>query len=329
MAVTLADIKKLRDITGAGMMDVKKALEEANGDFEQAKDLLRKRGQAIAAKRSDREASEGCVLGRAENGFAAIVAVKCETDFVAKNADFVALVKLILDVAMDRQPASLEALKNEVVSGRTVAELVTERSGVTGEKMELSDYVFLRGAKVDAYNHLGNKLSSLVAVAEADAPQETVHGISMQVAAMAPIAVSAELVAQEVKEHELKVAIEKTKQDEINKAVENALRKAGINPAHADSMDHIESNTTKGWLTQEQAELAKQIRTTVPAEAEANINLKKVEMIAQGRLAKFLKESTLLEQVYVMSEDKELVKDILKKAGVTVCDFKRVTLNQE
>ena len=329
MAVTLADIKKLRDITGAGMMDVKKALEEANGDFEQAKDLLRKRGQAIAAKRSDREASEGCVLGRAENGFAAIVAVKCETDFVAKNADFVALVKLILDVAMDRQPASLEALKNEVVSGRTVAELVTERSGVTGEKMELSDYVFLRGAKVDAYNHLGNKLSSLIAVAEADAPQETVHGISMQVAAMAPIAVSAELVAQEVKEHELKVAIEKTKQDEINKAVENALRKAGINPAHADSMDHIESNTTKGWLTQEQAELAKQIRTTVPAEAEANINIKKVEMIAQGRLAKFLKESTLLEQVYVMSEDKELVKDVLKKAGVTVCDFKRVTLNQE
>ncbi|MBR1809915.1 MAG: elongation factor Ts [Paludibacteraceae bacterium] len=329
MAVTLADIKKLRDITGAGMMDVKKALEEANGDFEQAKDLLRKRGQAIAAKRSDREASEGCVLGRAENGFAAIVAVKCETDFVAKNADFVALVKLILDVAMDRQPASLEALKNEVVSGRTIAELVTERSGVTGEKMELSDYVFLRGAKVDAYNHLGNKLSSLVAVAEAEAPQETVHGISMQVAAMSPIAVSAELVAQEVKDHELSVAVEKTKQDEINKAVENALRKAGINPAHADSMDHIESNTTKGWLTAEQAELAKQIRNTVPQEAEANINMKKVEMIAQGRLQKFLKESTLLEQIYVMSEEKELVKDVLKKAGVTVCDFKRVTLNQE
>ncbi len=329
MAVTLADIKKLRDITGAGMMDVKKALEEANGDFEQAKDLLRKRGQAIAAKRSDREASEGCVLGRAENGFAAIVAVKCETDFVAKNADFVALVKLILDVAMDRQPASLEELKNEVVSGRTVAELVTERSGVTGEKMELSDYVFLRGAKVDAYNHLGNKLSSLVSAVEADASQEMVHGISMQVAAMSPIAVSADLVAQEVKDHELKVAIEKTKQDEVNKAVENALRKAGINPAHADSMDHIESNTTKGWLTPEQAETAKQIRLTVPAEAEANINMKKVEMIAQGRLAKFLKESTLLEQVYVMSEEKELVKDVLKKANVTIADFKRVTLNQE
>lgn len=329
MAVTLADIKKLRDMTGAGMMDVKKALEEANGDFEQAKDLLRKRGQAIAAKRSDREASEGCVLGRAEKGFAAIVAVKCETDFVAKNADFVALVKLILDVAMDRQPESLEALKNEQISGRTVAELVTERSGVTGEKMELSDYVFLRGAKVDAYNHLGNKLSSLVSAAEADADQEMVHGISMQVAAMSPIAVSADLVAQEVKDHELQVAIEKTKQDEVNKAVEQALRKAGLNPAHADSDDHVESNLAKGWLTEEQAQIARQIRKEVPQQAEAAINMKKVEMIAQGRLQKFLKESTLMEQIYVMSENKELVKDVLKKANVTICDFKRVTLNQE
>lgn len=329
MAVSLADIKKLRDITGAGMMDVKKALEEANGDFEQAKDLLRKRGQAIAAKRSEREASEGCVLAKAENGFAAIIALKCETDFVAKNADFVALTKLILNVAMDRQPADLDALKNELIDGKTIAELVTERSGVTGEKMELSDYVFLRGQKVDAYNHLGNKLSALVAVAEPDANQETVHGISMQVAAMAPIAVSAELVAQEVKDHELAVAVEKTKQDEVNKAVENALKKAGINPAHADSDDHIESNTAKGWLTAEQAAEARNIRATVPAQAEAQINMKKVEMIAQGRLQKFLKESTLLEQQYVMAEDKSLVKDILKKEGITVCDFKRVTLNQE
>ena len=329
MAVTLADIKKLRDITGAGMMDVKKALEEAEGDFEKAKDLLRKRGQAIAAKRSDREASEGCVLARAENGFAAIVAVKCETDFVAKNADFIALVKLVLDVAMDRKPADLEALKAEVIDGRTVADWVTERSGVTGEKMELSDYAFLRAPKVDAYNHLGNKLSSIVAVAEANADQETVHGISMQVAAMAPIAIDADHVPAEIKERELSVAIEKTKQDEINKAIENALRKAGLNPAHADSDDHIESNMAKGWLTPEQAQIARDIRANVPAEAAKNINEKKVEMIAQGRLQKFLKESTLVEQAYVMSEDKSLVKDVLKKAGITVCDFKRVTLNQE
>ncbi|MBQ7210446.1 MAG: elongation factor Ts [Paludibacteraceae bacterium] len=329
MAVTLADIKKLRDITGAGMMDVKKALEEANGDFEVAKDLLRKRGQAIAAKRSDREASEGCVLAKAQDGFGAIVAVKCETDFVAKNADFVALVKRILDVAMDRKPADLEALKAEVVDGRTLADWVTERSGVTGEKMELSDYAFLRAPKVDAYNHLGNKLSSLVAVAQAEADHDTVHGISMQVAAMSPIAIDADHVPAQVKERELSVAVEKTKQDEINKAIENALRKAGLNPAHADSDDHIESNMAKGWLTPEQAQVARDIRANVPAEAAKNINEKKVEMIAQGRLQKFLKESTLVEQVYVMSEEKELVKDVLKKAGITVVDFKRVTLNQE
>lgn len=331
MAVTLADIKKLRDITGAGMMDVKKALEEANGDFEIAKDLLRKRGQAIAAKRSDREASEGCVFAKAENGFGAIVAVKCETDFVAKNADFVGLVKLILDVAMDRKPADLEALKNEVLDGRTLADWVTERSGVTGEKMELSDYAFLNAPKVDAYNHLGNKLSTLVAASEADADHDTVHGISMQVAAMAPIALDAESVPAELKERELQVAVEKTKQDEVNKAVENAIRKAGINPAHVDSDDHIESNMAKGWITPEQAQQAREIKAAAAAEAEANLEkqAKKIEMIAQGRLQKFLKESTLMEQIYVMSDSKETVKDVLKNKNVKITDFRRVTLNVE
>lgn len=329
MAVTLTDIKKLRDITGAGMMDVKKALEEANGDFEEAKNLLRKRGQAIAAKRSDREASEGCVLAKAENGFGCIVAVKCETDFVAKNADFVNMVKRILDIALAEKPADLEALKTLKAGDLTVEALVTERSGVTGEKMELSDYAFIAAPKVDAYNHLGNKLSSLVAADAADADQDTVHGVNMQVASMAPVALDADHVAQEVKDRELAVATEKTKQDEVNKAIENALRKAGINPAHADSEDHIESNTAKGWLTPEQAQVARDIRANVPAEAAANFNMKKIEMIAQGRLQKFLKESTLVEQQYIMSESKELVKDVLKKAGVNVIDFKRVTLNDE
>lgn len=329
MAVTLTDIKKLRDITGAGMMDVKKALEEANGDFEEAKTLLRKRGQAIAAKRSDREASEGCVLAKAEGGFGCIVAVKCETDFVAKNADFVNMVKRILDIAIAEKPADLAALKALKVGDLTVEALVTERSGVTGEKMELSDYAFIAAPKVDAYNHLGNKLSSLVAADSADADQETVHGVNMQVASMAPVALDADHVAQEVKDRELSVATEKTKQDEVNKAIENALRKAGINPAHADSEDHIESNTAKGWLTPEQAQVARDIRANVPAEAAANFNMKKIEMIAQGRLQKFLKESTLVEQQYIMSESKELVKDVLKKAGVNVIDFKRVTLNEE
>ena len=195
--------------------------------------------------------------------------------------------------------------------------------------MELSDYTYLAAPKVDAYNHLGNKLSSLIAADNAAADQETVHGMNMQVASMAPVALDADHVAQEIKDHELAVAIDKTKQDEINKAVENALRKAGINPAHADSDDHIASNTAKGWLTEEQAETARQIRATVPAEAEANMNMKKVEMIAQGRLQKFLKESTLVEQQYILSDTKELVKDVLKAKGVNICDFRRVTLSAE
>ena len=329
MAVTLADIKKLREMTGAGMMDVKKALEEANGDFEVAKDLLRKRGQAIAAKRSDREASEGCVLAKAENGFGAIVAVKCETDFVAKNEDFVGMVKLILDAAMDHKPANIEELRALKIGNFTVADIVTERSGVTGEKMELSDYVYIAAPKVDAYNHLGNKLSSLVAASDANADQNTVHGVNMQVASMNPVALDADHVAQEVKDRELAVAVEKTKQDEVNKAVEQALRKVGINPAHADSDEHIESNLSKGWLTEEDAKKAREIRANVPAEAEANINMKKVEMISQGRLQKFLKESTLVEQQYIMSDSKELVKDVLSKNNVTIVDFKRITLNEE
>lgn len=330
MAVTLADIKKLRDITGAGMMDVKKALEEANGDFEVAKDLLRKRGQAIAAKRSDREASEGCVLGKVKDGFGAIVGVKCETDFVAKNEDFVGMVKLILDAALDNKVRTGEELKNLKIGNFTVAEIITERSGVTGEKMELADYACLEAPVVDAYNHLGNKLSSLVAAAEG-ADKETVHGISMQVTAMSPIALDADHVAEDVKKHELEVAVEKTKQDEINKAIENAIRKAGINPAHVDSDDHIESNQAKGWITAEQAQKAREIKATVGAEAEANLanQAKKIEMIAQGRLSKFLKENTLVEQAYIMSETKELVKDVLKAKGVVITDFRRITLSAE
>lgn len=329
MAVSMENIKKLRTMTGAGMMDCKNALAEAEGDMDKAIELIRKRGQAIAAKRSDREASEGCVLSKAEGNFAAIVAVKCETDFVAKNADFIGMVQEILDLAIAKKPATIEELKALKLNDLTVEETVTERSGVTGEKMELSDYVFLNAPTVDPYNHLGNKLSSIVAFAEADADQELVHGIAMQVAAMAPIALDVDSVDPAIKERELNVAIEKTKQDEINKAVENAIRKVGINPAHVDSDDHIDSNMAKGWITPEQAEQAREIRKTVAEEAAQNVNEKKVEMIAQGRLQKFLKESTLMEQTYVMSEEKALVKDVLKQAGITCTGFKRITLNQE
>ena len=138
MAVTMADIQHLRKMSGAGMMDCKKALEEANGDYEKAMEIIRKKGQAVAAKRSDREASEGCVLSADNGEFAAVVALKCETDFVAKNEDFVALTKDILALAMDKKPATKEdLLAAPMADGRSVQDHITDRSGITGEKMEL------------------------------------------------------------------------------------------------------------------------------------------------------------------------------------------------
>ena len=162
MAVTMADITKLRKMTGAGMMDCKKALEEANNDFDGAIEIIRKRGQAIAAKREDREAAEGCVLATSKGDYAAIVALKCETDFVAQNKDFVALTQKILDAAIENKPADLEALKAIKLDGRTIAELVTDQSGVTGEKMELGYFDSLSAASTIFYIHPGNKLATIV-----------------------------------------------------------------------------------------------------------------------------------------------------------------------
>jgi elongation factor Ts len=332
MAVTMADITHLRKMTGAGMMDCKNALNEAEGDFDKAIEIIRKKGQAIAAKRSDREASEGCVLASAEGGFAAIVAVKCETDFVARNADFIALTQSILDKATAAKPASIEALAATEINGRTVAELVTERSGVTGEKMELSDYVSVTGGTVTTYVHPGNKLATIVAFAEKDAEYETIHGIAMHIAAMSPVAIDESGVPQSVKDSELAVAIEKTKAELVEKEVEAALRKAGINPAHVDSDDHIESNTAKGWITAEQAAKAREIRKTVSEEKAATLPTAKVDAIAKGRMAKFFKEYTLLEQKYEGGGEeagKITVKELLAKKHLTVTAFRRVTLNVE
>ena len=140
MAVTMADITKLRKISGAGMMDCKKALTEANGDIDKAMEIIRKRGQAIAAKRSDRDASEGCVLAKKDGGFAAIIALKCETDFVAKNADFIALTQAILDAAVANKCQTLDEVKALPMDKGTVQDAVIARSGITGEKMELDGY---------------------------------------------------------------------------------------------------------------------------------------------------------------------------------------------
>ena len=334
MAVTMAEITKLRTMTGAGMMDCKNALIEAENDFEKAVEIIRKKGQAVAAKRSDREASEGCVLADTKDGFGAVLALKCETDFVAKNADFIALTQSILDKALAEKPESLEALKAITITddGRTIGDLVTERSGITGEKLELDYYEFVKGGTVTAYIHPGNKLATIVAFAENDAEYETIHGVAMHIAAMSPVAIDESAVPQKVKDNELAVAVEKTKAELVTKEVEVALKKAGINPAHVDSEDHIESNMAKGWITAEDAAKAREIKTTVFAEKSATLPEQKVNSIAAGRMAKFYKEYTLVEQKYEGGGDeagKTTVKELLAKKHLTCIAFKRVTLNQE
>ncbi len=332
MAVTMAEISKLRTMTGAGMMDCKNALTEANSDFDKAVEIIRKKGQATASKRSDREASEGCVLAKAEGGFAAVLALKCETDFVAINADFVALTRSILDVAMATKPATVEELKALTIDGRVISDVILDRSGITGEKMELDYYEFVQGGTTAAYIHPGNKLATLVAVAQENAENETLRGMAMHIAAMAPVAIDESEVPQKVKDNELAVAIEKTKTELVAKEVEVAIKKAGINPAHVDSETHIESNMAKGWITAEEAAKAREIRETVTAEKSATLPEQKVNSIAAGRMAKFYKEYTLLEQKYEGGGEeagKITVKELLVKKQLTCVGFKRVTLNQE
>lgn len=213
MAVTMADISHLRKMSGAGMMDCKKALEEANGDFDKAMEIIRKKGQAVAAKRSDREASEGCVLAADKGDFAAIVALKCETDFVAKNTDFVALTQDILNVAMEKKPATKEdLLAAALADGRTIQEHITDRIGVTGEKMELGAYEFVNGASTMSYIHPGNKLATVVAFNQADVEHQMARDVAMQVAAMNPVSVRPDEVPQHIIDQELEIAKDKARQ---------------------------------------------------------------------------------------------------------------------
>lgn len=212
MAVTMADISKLRTMTGAGMMDCKKALEEAGNDFDKAMEIIRKKGQAIAAKRSDREASEGCVLAASNGGFAAIVALNCETDFVAKNEDFIALTKQILDKAIEEKPADLETLKATKIGDSTIEQLVTDKSGITGEKMELSVYSQIKGESTVAYIHPGNKLAAIIAFNQAGIDAQVAKDVAMQVAAMNPIAIDKDSVPADVIEKEKEIAKDKARQ---------------------------------------------------------------------------------------------------------------------
>ncbi len=326
----MAEITKLRHLTSAGLMDCKKALAETNGDIEAAVEILRKKGQAVAAKREDRQASEGCVLAKNEGNFAAIVALNCETDFVAKNAGFVELTKKILDAAVANRVKSLDELKALSIDGLTIADLVIEESGKTGEKTEISAYEYIEAPGTNSYNHLGNKLSTIVGFNIENVDNQVGRDVAMQVASMNPVAVSRDTVPASVIESEKTVAIEKTKEEQIKKAVEAALKKAGINPNLVDTPDHVESNIAKGWLTREEADKAAVIAKETAEAKAANLPEQMIQNIATGRLNKFFKESTLLEQEFIKDPELTIEKYLAKaQEGLTVVAFKRVNLNED
>ena len=311
MAVSLADIKKLREMTSAGMMDCKKALEEAEGDFKRAIEILREKGKSTLAKRGENETTQGAVLSRIDGGKAVLVCLGCETDFVAATPDFKKLAGDIADAAIAAFPADVEGLKAvKLADGYSIDEDITNQAGKTGEKHILAYYGALEAPFVSEYVHFNGKLGAIVSFNKT-VPAEIARGIAMQVASMNPVAVDAASVPADVLESERTVAVQKTRDELVQKAIDAALKKVGINPAHVDSEDHIESNTAKGWLTPEQAQQARQIIATVGAEKAASLPEQMIQNIANGRVAKFFKENTLEEQEYQMSDDKKSVKDAI------------------
>ena len=330
MAVSIADIQKLRKMTGAGLSDCKKALTDSEGDFEKAVEIIREKGQAIAAKRSDRETSNGCVLVKYADGFAAIVALKCETDFVANGADYIKLTQDILDAAVAAKAKSLDEVKElTITDGTKVQDAVIARSGITGEKMELDGYNFIEGENVSVYDHMSKH--TLCTMVQTNKPaEEQAHAIAMQVAAMNPVALNEESVPQEVKDTELKVAIEKTKEEQVQKAVEGALKKAGFNLYISESEEHLAEGIQKGNITEAQADEIRELKKKTAEEKAANLNETMIQNIAKGRMAKFFKDSCLLNQEFIQ-DSKKSVTDYLKEADkeLTVVAFKRFTLRAE
>ena len=273
MSIKAADVAKLRKATGAGMMDCKKALVETDGDFDKAVEEIRKKGMAIANKRADREATEGVVLAKVseDKKSGAMITLNCETDFVAKNDSFVEFAGKILDVAIANKPADLEALKAMELDGRKIEELVTEQTGVIGEKIDLSFFDKVEAESTVAYIHAGNKLATLIGFnKEIDAQMG--RDVAMQAAAMAPVAIDKDGVAEDIVAKELEIAKEKAR---LEGKPEQMLEK-----------------------------------------------------IAQGRLGKFFKESTLLNQDFV-KDGKMSVKQYLATADkdLTATAMMRFTLN--
>ncbi|UCG26830.1 MAG: elongation factor Ts [Bacteroidales bacterium] len=271
--ITATEVSKLRKATGAGMMDCKKALEETNGNFDKAIEIIRKKGQLIANKRADREASEGVVIAKVsdDNRRGAMIVLNCETDFVAKNESFVGFAYSILDKAISEEPSDLNELKKLEIGDRTIDEKVVEQIGVIGEKISLSGYEKLEAESVTAYIHPGNKLASMVGLNIKDLQPQIGKDMAMQIAAMNPVAVDKEDVPQEIIDKEL----------EIGK--EQAMREGKPE------------------------------------------NL--LEKIAMGKLGKFYKESTLMNQEFI-KDNKKTVRQFLQEynKNLTITGFKRFSL---
>ena len=227
--ITAAEVNKLRQITGAGIMDCKAALLESDGDNEKAIEILRKKGQKIAAKRADREATEGIILAKTNdtNDFGALIVLNSETDFVAKSEDFINFAKAVLDLALAKKPASMEELVALKLNGRTVADNLTDLVGKIGEKLELSGYYTVRAELVSGYNHLGNKLATLVGLNKKGIPgvADAAHDVAMQIAAMSPIAIDKDNVDEVTIQKEIEIGMEQARRD--GKA-ENMLEKIAI-----------------------------------------------------------------------------------------------------
>jgi elongation factor Ts len=227
--ISAADVMKLRKATGAGMMDCKAALQESNGDFDAAVDTIRKRGQLVASKRADREASEGAVIAKATDNKGAVIILNCETDFVAKNEKFVAFAHSILDLAIKKLPSDIDALKALKLDDKTVADKITEQVGIIGEKLELSFYGKIEAGEVIAYIHPGNKLATLVGFNK-KASTQVGKDIAMQIAAMAPVAVdkenvSAEMIAKEKEIGREQARLEGKPDNMLDKIAEGKLNK--------------------------------------------------------------------------------------------------------
>lgn len=211
---TAAEVSKLRNATGAGMMDSKKALEEANGDFDKAIEILRKKGQKVAANRADRESTEGAVIAKvnADNTKGVIISLNCETDFVAKNEDFIALANKLADIALEHD--NKESFLAATIDGISVADKLTEQTGVIGEKIEIGTFQAISGALLSSYIHAGNKIGAIVALSDnVEGAAEVAREIAMQVAAMNPVALDETQVAQEVIDQELTIAKDQLRQE--------------------------------------------------------------------------------------------------------------------